>query len=259
MYLIIFGITFYLSYLVFDFILERLIHKPKRFNINLIQEDYGTVLHPYNVGKKHVAYYIKIEPETNNNPNSIIIYSHGNSGNVYLCYKYCKLLADTLNITVVVYDYVGYGVSYAYPSEKMCYKSLKCLIEKLKTDDNHIYLIGRSLGTAVVVDFLSKNNWTNSVILISPLKSIFTLFINANIMFPLDKFNTYNKLKKVNCPLLIYHGVKDSIIPVSHTEDIMEYLFRHKKRINIRYLHEADHEDILSHIDMKEFNEYFLN
>lgn len=258
MYLLVFTTSLYLFYLIFDFILERIIHRPKRFDMLLIQKEYGLRLYSYNVGKKNVAHYIKIEPTFNDNPKRVIIYSHGNSGNVYLCYKYCKLLADTLKITVITYDYVGYGASYAFPNEKMCYKSLDCLIKEL-TDYNNIYLIGRSLGTAIVVDYLSKNKWSDPVILISPLKSILTLVIDIKYNIPFDKFNTYNKLRRIDCPLLIYHGVKDSVIPVSHADDIIDYLSNNKKNINIKYLHEADHEDILSHINMMEIGIYFFN
>jgi hypothetical protein len=45
------------------------------------------------------------------NPKAVALYSHGNGGNITGLADYLKILTEKLNLTVLAYDYRGYGKS----------------------------------------------------------------------------------------------------------------------------------------------------
>ena len=63
---------------------------------------------------------------------------------------------------VVAFDYQGYGLSEGEPSESACYQDLACVVDyvnrALLTPNRNIYLVGQSLGTGVVIDYVSKRD-----------------------------------------------------------------------------------------------------
>lgn len=65
-------------------------------------------------------------------------------------------------MTSVSYDYIGYGMSEGEPSEENCLKSLSLVVDYYNNYKE--LLIGQSLGTGVVVDYVSTNEWTLPII-----------------------------------------------------------------------------------------------
>ena len=163
------------------------------------------------------------------NPSKYIVWSHGNGTDIYDMYLYFTKLCDELNVCVIAYDYVGYGLSENIrPTEKLCYESLetvmKYLLCELKINALDIYLVGHSLGTGVAIDYMSKNNWKTPSILISPYKSICRVVVNTSCVTPIDKFESNKKLSKIDCPIKIFHGESDELIHISHAVDLYDNL-----------------------------------
>ena len=119
-----------------------------------------------------------------------------------------------------------------------------------------ILLVGQSLGTGIVVDYISKqqNKWSNPVILISPYKSIPKIITQYNLIEFLickNKFCTYDKIIKTICPIKIFHGCIDNLIPISHSEELFE--LTPNKSIQPTWFDNTGHNDILNKIDMDEY------
>ena len=92
-------------------------------------------------------------------------------------FNYFLKVATVNNVNVVIYDYVGYGLSSKNtPTESLCYESLevvvKYLTNVLNINMSNIYLVGQQLGTAVVIDYAWKNYWKNPIMLISSFKNV---------------------------------------------------------------------------------------
>ena len=93
-------------------------------------------------------------------------------------------------------------------------------------NNNQIILYGESLGTGVAVEVGKKNNF-NSIILESPFTSIEN---SAKIYYPYlpvrlllkDRYDSINKIKMINTPILIMHGKKDNIVPFSMGKELFE-------------------------------------
>lgn len=206
---------------------------------------------PKNVDPKNVDPKI-VEPK------KYLVFAHANSDDIFSLIEMFMHWADHLNVNVVGFDYIGYGLSNSnYPNEKRSYQSLKAVIEYMENilgiNQNQIYLIGQSLGTGIVIDFVSKHRWNNPIILISPYKTICRIIVDNVCVTPFDKFRSQDKLKTVTCPVKIIHGDQDKMIDISHAKKL------YRKLINISlkptWLEGIGHNNIMNIINLDIYQE----
>lgn len=243
-----------------DYFMEYLIHKPVPFpieKINQINSSRSRLFDVYTDNNDKIS-GIEIYAKNSDGPhsNKYIIYSHGNKGNITTNFDYLLKLSDELNINIVTYDYIGYGLSEKkQPTEQGCYDSLKQIIlyvknnKRVNADD--IYLVGRSLGTGVVIDYVSKNKWNTPIILISPYKNIISTYVNI-YPFP-NKFNSIDKIKNIKCPIKIFHGEDDNIVDISHASELYQHV--RNKKFRPTWFRGTGHADILSKITGNNYEE----
>ena len=196
----------------------------------------------------------EIFPSSHIKTNKIIIFSHGNGCDIYTFYPYLLELSNSLNVMIVCWDYPQYGLSEGDLHEHTCYQGLSDVIRHYLKLTSKILLIGQSLGTGVVVDYISNNPWSNPVILISPYKSIpkvITQFDLIEFLICKNKFCSYDKITKTTCPIKIFHGHSDNLIPITHSIELYE--LTPNKSIKPTWFSNTGHNDILDKID---FNEY---
>lgn len=189
--------------------------------------------------------------------NKLIIFSHGNASINEDMYSYLQWLSNMLLIEVVCYDYQGYGNSQGQPGEQNCYDDIESVVKYFINQENHkreeIYLMGQSLGTGVTADFISKHNWNNPVILISPYESILRIVASESIAYvssSVDMFDTQGKMIDIQCPVKIYHGKNDDMISVNHSINLFNAL--PNKTLLPTFFDNCGHNDILYRIDMNE-------
>lgn len=159
-----------------------------------------------------------------------LIYSHGNRSTIINGFDYWKSISNQAQCNVIIYDYIGYGLSESIrPSEQNCYNSLETVMDyvliTLKVPSSDIILIGRSLGTSIVVNYVAKQNWTYPIMLISPYKSICTVVIDYWPISLIDKFNSDQKISKLRCPVKIIHGMDDDFISIDHSKILYSKLY----------------------------------
>lgn len=163
-----------------------------------------------------VGLYIK-NPDAEN----IVLYFHGNAGNIYHRIPTLMQLQD-YGVSVIGLSYRGYGRSEGSPSEQGIYMDGEALVKHvtqvLGYKHENIILFGRSIGSTVAVH-LAQQNLYKALILVTPLSnakqqarasglSLFASFADG-------VFDNLAKIEKNKAPLLIVHGTRDSIIPVS--------------------------------------------
>ncbi len=212
--LAIYLITFYLlgsigSYLIAD----RIIFHPRPISY---RDSDSIIKIKVTKAEKIAAIYLK-------NPTAkfTILYSHGNAEDL-------GRIAETLQqltkhgFSVMAYDYRGYGLSNGQPSEANVYQDANAtfnyLTDKLKIPKNRIILFGRSLGSGPAVDLASREA-VAGLILESPFTSTVRVATKIKIL-PFDRFDNIAKIGQVKCPILIFHGTKDAIIPFSHGKQL---------------------------------------
>ena len=158
------------------------------------------------------------------------LWFHGNGGNVGHRVTEMALLHQTLGMSLLIFDYRGYGNSQGTPSEQGTYldarAALHYLRERSDVDPRRIIYFGHSLGTAVAVE-LAAAIAPLGLILVSPFASVRDM---ARKVFPLlpfgwlvrDKYNSLARITAIKCPLLILHGDQDELVPFSQAEKLFQ-------------------------------------
>ncbi len=187
--------------------------------------------HAYSFDYQFEEVFIETAPEaminalhfTVERPKGIILYFHGNAGNLSRWGKITTFFVDH-GYDVFVMDYRGYGKSTGERDEEALYSdSRQCynyLLQRYSEDDIIVY--GRSLGSAMATKMAAEFN-PKALVLESPFYSLVDVAKSRFPMFPVEKLlkyqlPNYKYIKKVNCPITIYHGTNDFVVPFNSGE-----------------------------------------
>jgi fermentation-respiration switch protein FrsA (DUF1100 family) len=184
-------------------------------------------------------------------PNSsrTILLSHGNGGNVTSYLDLVELLLST-GASVFIYDYEGYGKSTGHPSlSGICRDGVSAydyLHKQRGVAKEQIIAYGQSLGTGVAC-FIARQRQCAGIVLQSgyaslarigdemcPLFSLYPGWLQFN-----QRLDNLAYLQRPHPPLLLLHGMKDAVIPASHSEDLYKYSLGPK---TFTCLPHADHD-----------------
>lgn len=188
--------------------------------------------------------------------NDVILYFHGNAGDL----SGWQFVAEdfiVLGYNFLIIDYRGYGKSSGVISEDGLYldatAAFEYLIDKGFSREN-IILYGRSVGSGIAVDLASKQS-CKGLVLESPFSSLKKL-ANEKLpfffpsLFMRYSFDNIQKINEVKCPLILIHGVNDTLIPINHSELLYRKFTGKKKMIAIPG---ASHNDIVEFPEYKGF------
>jgi len=193
--------------------------------------------------------------------NKLIIFSHGNTTINEYQQEYLSNLSEQLNIPVIGYDYQGYGNSGGFSCEQNCYEDHESVVKyfRLLYPKSKIYLMARSLGTGVVIDYISKHEWNDPVILVSPYESILNIISSYSIIRwafqNYDIFDSKSKIKNITCPIKIFHGNNDRLVDISHAKNL--YGLLSNKKYKPCWMDGCEHKHILDKLPINELKEVF--
>ena len=231
-------------YVVQDDILFRPepIHNDERFRFGeelAIPVDYDVELH---------ALYHQVK-----NPKGVILYLHGNRGNARWCQRQAEMFSG-FGYNVLLLDYRGYGKSDGdISSGNQLYSDVQKVYEYLQKDfsESQIVISGYSIGTGMA-SYLAAKNSPQQLFLIAPYESIIAM---KNRIFPfipdfLIKFPLNNKkhLAQVNCPVTIFHGTEDEVIPYQASVNLKQ-LF--PKKVELITLDNTGHRRSIFHSEIR--------
>jgi len=160
---------------------------------------------------------------------NMLVWLHGNAGNITHRLDNLKILQE-YHFSIFIFDYRGYGKSEGKPSENGLYidaeSAYDFLVQTKKFSPENIVLFGRSLGGSVAVE-LALRRKSAGLILESSFTSMAAIARQVAPFLPTTKilkmkFNTLNKIPKINVPVLIIHGEQDELIPFSHGQKLYE-------------------------------------
>lgn len=164
------------------------------------------------------AWYVPAE-----NERGVLLFCHGNAGNISHRLDSIRIFHD-LKLSVLIFDYRGYGKSEGSPMEKGTYldaeSAWEYLVNVKKVHPGKIILFGRSLGSAVAAE-LALRHKAAGVIIESGFESIPALGAKFYPYLPVRlisrfKYETINKIDKIDMPKLFIHSLQDEIIPYEH-------------------------------------------
>lgn len=179
----------------------------------------------------------------NPDSNCVILFSHGNCGNIT-----SRLLeVDALfraGASVFVYDYSGYGKSRGEPALDVAMRDAESaydyLVDGRQISSDKLILYGESLGSGITCQLSTKRKCAG-IILHAPFTSlrglgrqIFPfLHLYPDWLFPGTVLSNVEVLSKPHPPLLIIHGDMDDTVPIWEGRRLYEQATKPKKIVII--------------------------
>mgnify|MGYP002885565750 CR=1 FL=1 len=161
--------------------------------------------------------------------NKTLVFFHGNAGSLENRIYKLNLIKDfDLNFLIIAYR--GFSGNKGKPTERGLYEDALSALKWLKTNysikDKDIIIYGESLGTSISIE-VSQNKKYSGIILESPFTSMtdaakhYYPYLPVSLLLK-DKYDSIEKIKNINIPILVMHGKKDKIIPFEMGKKIFE-------------------------------------
>ena len=174
---------------------------------------------------------------TRKQPEGVIIYFHGNAGNLERWGNIVQLFVKK-NWEVVVMDYRGYGKSTGERSEKALFSDAELFYQYTLQhfDEAKIFVYGRSLGSAMATKIAAQNKPAH-LILETPFYNLYDVAKTRFPFLPIKallkyEFNSNQYIQSVSSPVTIIHGTEDTVIPLASGEKLFESIPNsHKKMV----------------------------
>lgn len=161
-------------------------------------------------------------------PQAVVLFAHGNAGNLTGRYDMIRELRDRHRVSVLIFDYRGYGRSAGTPEEAGILQDARAarrwLANRARVSESDIVLMGRSLGGGVATD-LAASDGARALILISTFTSLPDLarhhmpLVAASVRMT-NRLDSLGKIGDYSGPLLQCHGDADELIPIEHALEL---------------------------------------
>ncbi len=187
--------------------------------------DYEDVYFEADDGVRLHGWYVNAPDER-----AVLLWFHGNAGNISHRLENLKLLRDALHIPIFIFDYREYGLSEGQISKEGTFKDARGAFRYLTVErgvaGKKILIFGRSLGTALAAYLASMHRCLGVV-----LEAAFTSTDDMmELYFPYGfpgepsstKYDTLSLIDKIGAPVLYIHGEYDFTIPISMAKKLFE-------------------------------------
>lgn len=172
-----------------------------------------------------------------------VLFAHGNAEDLGQGRAHAERYAEA-GVSVLTFDYPGYGLSTGTPSEEGAYAAVDAaydfLVESRGFEPGSIVAHGRSLGGAVVVDLASRRP-VGGLVVESSFVSAYRLLTRIPIA-PIDQFESLKKLPAVDAPVLVVHGSRDRVIRQWHGRSLFEAVPEDRRKA--LWVERAGHNDL---------------
>ncbi|KAK0657524.1 Alpha/Beta hydrolase protein [Cercophora newfieldiana] len=197
-------------------------------------KDFEELIIPTNDGEKLSAFYIR-GPRGGRNSDVTVLMFHGNAGNIGHRLPIARMLISQTGCNVFMLEYRGYGLSTGEADESGlnidAQTGLDYLRDRVETRDHKLIVYGQSLGGAVAVKLVAKNQNRGDVcglILENTFLSMRKLI--PSIMPPAKYFALLchqiwasdSLIPNIKVPILFLSGLQDEIVPPIHMKRLYD-------------------------------------
>ena len=229
-----YAVIVFLAYLLQD----RLLYFPTRLLI-ATPEGVGLGFEPVTFGTEDGetlhGWWIPAEAER-----GVLLFCHGNAGNISHRLESIHIF-HRMGLSVLLFDYRGYGQSTGKPSENGLYAdgeaAWRYLTQTRGVDSLDVVLYGRSLGGAVATHLAAQHR-SGALIVESAFTSVPDVAARHYPFLPVrtltrTRFDNLGAIAAVQAPLLVIHSRRDEIIPFDHGQRLFEAATSHKAFLEI--------------------------
>ncbi|MBX7050849.1 MAG: alpha/beta hydrolase [Flavobacteriales bacterium] len=246
---------------VYFFIQEKFIFVPT-FNIDPFTNKIATPSEEFhletpNHGSIH-ALLLKCD-----SPNGVVIYLHGNTGNL----KRWQFMAEEISaygFDVFVPDFRGYGQSKGKRSEAYMHRDMESCYEFVtnRYPNQEIIIYGRSLGTGFATRLASRKH-ADKVVLETPFYNMLEVAAHYLPFLPVKlllryRFRSDLYIQHIVSPILILHGTKDIVVPHAHALRLFRQAEAHHRNVRMITIVNGKHGNLNSFPLFRDKLEEFL-
>lgn len=163
-----------------------------------------------------------------------VLFMHGNAGNISHRLPIARVFSEQMGCNIFLLSYRGYGLSTGKPSERGllidAQTALEWILSQESLRDHHIFVYGQSLGGALAVKLVERNqSRISAMILENTFRSMRSLIPSA---FPPAKYlarfchqvwASEEKLPLIKgLPVLFLSGLKDELVPPAHMKALYD-------------------------------------
>ncbi|WP_157447450.1 alpha/beta hydrolase [Chthoniobacter flavus] len=152
-----------------------------------------------------------------------VLYMHGNGQNLSTCGKALRSWRNELHMSVLGFDYPGFGHSSGTPDEQSCYAASQAAFDWIVREKGvaarDVVVIGQSMGGAMATEVASRQRCRALI-----TSGAFTSFpdiaqyhygwLPARYLVRL-KFDNLAKMRRMETPVFIAQGMEDQTVPFS--------------------------------------------
>jgi alpha-beta hydrolase superfamily lysophospholipase len=184
-----------------------------------------------------------------------ILFWHGN-GEIAADYDPIGSLYVGLGITLVVFDYRGYGNSGGSPTcsnlltdALTLFQQSEGLFENQGLAPSRLFAMGRSLGSAAAIEVASTHGDSLAGLIVeSGFSDTFSLLARLGVRVSgateaRDGFANALKMERITIPTLILHGQSDILIPAADGQQLFRSSGADDKRLEL--IPGAGHNDLM--------------
>jgi pimeloyl-ACP methyl ester carboxylesterase len=170
------------------------------------------------------GWFVPARPER-----AVLLFFHGNAGNISHRMESLQLF-HRLGLSVLIFDYRGFGDSEGAPSEGGSYRDAEAawnhLVAERGVAPGHVVLFGRSLGAAIAAR-MAREHRAAAVIVESGFTSVPELAAELWPYLPVRwltrfEYPTREDLARSQAPVLVIHGRDDELVPIAHGRALFE-------------------------------------
>lgn len=181
-----------------------------------------------------------------------VLFFHGNAEDLDMITPHLIMMWNW-GFNVIAMDYQGYGQSDGHPSAtNVCENAMEVLNYVEEMGLENIFLYGRSVGGAPAVYLAASQKPCIQGLI---LESAFASIMKTITTIPLipqrwDKMPNYQYMRSVQCPVYIFHGGKDNIVPVRNAFLLYKNAVQSSHKV-LKIIPLAHHNNMSGFIEMR--------
>ena len=173
-----------------------------------------------------------------------LVWSHGNGGNI--AGRADVLLALAAHgVSVLAYDYRGYGKSAGAPSEEGVYLDAEAAYDSERTrgvPPERLVAFGESVGGAVSIHLASERPCAGVAVVstFTTLGAVARRHYGPIAVLAGTRFDSRSRVRELEAPLFVAHGDQDEIVPFELGEALFAAAPEPKRFLRVPGFHHND-------------------